>query len=191
MRALTVLGTLFILISAQAAAAPDDHPFPMRQAEADRKAAAAGRFEQFLLREVLDPNQEQYDTRFVELDVDFDTTTQTLVGSVKIRVTVVSGSISTLVLDFDAAMAVDAVALAATGWSRAGDLLTLNLDRSYNTAEDLTVQVNYSGAPDPAHGAFGFETAESKPLIWSLSEPFGARTWFPIKDTPSDKADSA
>ena len=191
MRALTIFGALIILVTAQAVAAPDDHPFPMRQAEADRKAAAADRFEQFLLRETLDPNQEQYDTRFVELDLDFDTTAQTLVGSVTIRVTVVNGSISTLVLDLDAALAVNAVGLAATGWSHAGDLLTLNLDRSYNTAEDLTVRVDYSGTPDPAHGAFGFETAESKPLIWSLSEPFGARTWFPIKDTPSDKVDSA
>ncbi len=191
MRALTIIGFLSILMSTQATAVPDDHPFPMRQAEADRKAAAADRFEQYLLREVLDPNQEQYDTRFVELDIDFDTTAQTLDGSVTISVTVISGSISTLVLDLDAALAVDAVALAATGWSRASDLLTLNLDRVYNTAEDLTVQVDYSGTPDPAHGAFGFDSAEGKPLIWSLSEPFGARTWFPIKDTPSDKADSA
>ena len=191
MRALGVLGSLFILMSVQATAAPDDQPFPMRQAEADRKAAAAERFEQALLHETLDPNQEQYDTRFVELDIDFDTTARMIDGSVTIRVTVVSGSISTLVLDFDAALAVDAVALAATGWSRAGDLLTLDLDRVYNTAEDLTVQVDYSGTPDSGHRAFGFDSAESKPLIWSLSEPFGARTWFPIKDTPSDKADSA
>ena len=71
MRALTLVGSLLLLMSAQAMAAPDDQPFPMRQAEADRKAAAAERFHQYLLRETLDPNQEQYDTRFVELDIDF------------------------------------------------------------------------------------------------------------------------
>jgi aminopeptidase N len=27
-------------------------------------------------------------------------------------------------------------------------------------------------------------------LIWSLSEPYGARTWWPCKDAPEDKADS-
>ncbi|MFI5371526.1 MAG: M1 family aminopeptidase, partial [Candidatus Eisenbacteria bacterium] len=28
------------------------------------------------------------------------------------------------------------------------------------------------------------------PLIWSLSEPYGARSWWPCKDAPEDKADS-
>tara|TARA_B000000441_G_scaffold131524_1_gene116228 strand:+ start:304 stop:753 length:450 start_codon:yes stop_codon:yes gene_type:complete len=27
--------------------------------------------------------------------------------------------------------------------------------------------------------------------IWTLSEPYGSRTWWPCKDDPSDKADSA
>lgn len=192
MRALTVLGSLFILLSATATAAPvDDHPHPMRQAEADRKAAAVERLQWSLLRETLDPNQEQYDTRFVELDLDFNTIGQSLVGSVMIRATVVGSAISTLVLDLDAALTVNTVGLAATGWSHSSDLLTLSLDRSYNPGEDISVLVEYSGTPDPAHGAFGFDSAEGKPLIWSLSEPYGARTWFPIKDTPSDKADSA
>ncbi len=40
-------------------------------------------------------------------------------------------------------------------------------------------------------GAFGFDTYSGQPMIWSLSEPFGARNWWPCKDIPADKADSA
>ena len=29
------------------------------------------------------------------------------------------------------------------------------------------------------------------PAIWTLSEPYGAKDWWPVKDTPADKADSA
>ena len=29
------------------------------------------------------------------------------------------------------------------------------------------------------------------PVIWSLSEPYGAPDWFPCQDTPADKADSS
>ena len=168
----------------------DDHPHPMRRAEAELKGRALQKA-RLMRRETLDPNQEAYDTRFIDLDIEFFTVTQSVDGAVEIRVTVTGTSISELVLDFDSALSVDATGLAATSASHVGDLLTLTLDRSYLQGEDLTVRVEYSGVPNEGEGAFGFESAEGKPLIWSLSEPYGARTWFPVKDTPSDKADSA
>lgn len=182
---------LLLLLSPALAAFEDDAPHPMRDAEARLKAARSQSFQEAALRETLDPNQEQYDTRYIDLDMTFDTVTQTVDGSIMIRVTVTGTPISTLVLDLDAALSVDGAGLAAIAWSQAGDLVTLTLDRTYDPGETLDVQVDWAGSPDEGHGAFGFDTADNKPLIWSLSEPFGARTWFPIKDTPSDKADSA
>ncbi|MBM3288507.1 MAG: M1 family metallopeptidase, partial [Candidatus Eisenbacteria bacterium] len=38
--------------------------------------------------------------------------------------------------------------------------------------------------------AFGWASHNGIPLIWSLSEPEGARDWWPCKDRPVDKADS-
>jgi hypothetical protein len=49
--------------------------------------------------------------------------------------------------------------------------------------------VTYSGNPTIS-GYFGFNTVNSRQLIWSLSEAYGARTWWPCKDAPEDKADS-
>ncbi|TPW17495.1 MAG: pepN, partial [bacterium] len=72
--------------------------------------------------------------------------------------------------------------------SRSLDVLTVNLDRSYANGETITVQVTYFGTP--AGGYFGFSTSGGQPMIWSLSEPFGARTWWPCKDYSDDKADS-
>jgi hypothetical protein len=180
-----------LLLAAPLLGAFDDHPHPMRKAEADRKAAAADALRSGAFRETLDPNQEQYDTRFLDLDIAFDTAQASVDGSIRIRVTVSGDAISTLVLDLDDALTVDGVGLAAVTHSHVGDLLTLTLDRAYTPGEDLEVQVDWSGVPNSNLGAFGFDTADGKPLIWSLSEPFGARTWFPVKDTPSDKADSA
>jgi hypothetical protein len=169
----------------------DDDPYPLRHAEAELKALAAEGVPGFAARETLDPNQEQYDTRYLDLDIAFDTIAQTVDGAILIRVTVTGSPISTLVLDLDSALTVDGASLSATGFSHVGDLLTLTLDRTYDPGETLEIQVEWSGSPNENEGAFGFDTADGKPLIWSLSEPFGARTWYPIKDTPSDKADSA
>ena len=47
--------------------------------------------------------------------------------------------------------------------------------------------------PSPAgtgFGSFEFSDHDGTAWAWSLSEPYGARDWWPCKDHPSDKADS-
>ena len=64
----------------------------------------------------------------------------------------------------------------------------MNLDRTYATGETVTVSVTYSG--NPAGESFGWDSHGGQPMIWTLSEPFGARDWWPCKDVNNDKADS-
>ena len=53
------------------------------------------------------------------------------------------------------------------------------------------MEVWYQGVPDPAgFGSFLFSAQNGIPWIWSLSEPYGARDWWPCKDNTIDKADS-
>jgi hypothetical protein len=94
-------------------------------------------------------------------------------------------------LDFYSNMVVDAATSAggATTFSRAGNILTLNLDRAYGNGETVDVTVTYHGNPTGA-GYFGIQTVNSRQILWSLSEAYGARTWWPCKDAPEDKADS-
>src|SRR6185436_12516473 len=77
----------------------------------------------------------------------------------------------------------------ATTFSRLGNILTVNLDRAYANGETVDVTVTYHGNPTAA-GYFGFQSVNGRQLIWSLSEAYGARTWWPCKDAPEDKADS-
>jgi aminopeptidase N len=118
-----------------------------------------------------------------------------LTGTVRTVATVVSGPIATFDLDLDNThMTVDAATSAAmpAAFTQGGGVLTLVLDRAYNTGETVDVTVRYHGRPGA--GAFGaafvFNTHNGKPFISSLSEPFDARTWWPCKDDASDKADS-
>jgi len=56
---------------------------------------------------------------------------------------------------------------------------------------NFTVRVFYSGVPNPS-GYFGASyvrsTHNSTPIIYTFSEPYGARKWWPCKDIPDDKA---
>ena len=136
-------------------------------------------------------NQQSYDVHYYDLDLTPNPTTKVLTGTVRMKASVVAGPLTTVDLDFYSNLTVDAVTsggVAAT-FSRSGNLLTVNLDRAYADGEMMDVVVSYHGAPSAA-GYFGFSTANGRNLIWSLSEPFGARSWWPCKDAPEDKADS-
>ncbi len=135
-------------------------------------------------------NQDQYDVHHYGLDLTLNSSSQNLIGSVTTTVEVTGTAISSLDLNLDAGMNVSAAtsAGAATTFSRSGGILTINLDRTYNQGETAVVSVNYNG--NPAGQAFGWSSAFGRPMTWTLSEPFGAREWWPCKDLNTDKADS-
>jgi hypothetical protein len=176
-------------------ATPDGEPGQVRD---ERDVApflaawkAAGLQRARLLAAPATANQQAYDVHYYDLDLTPNPATQVLTGTVRMKASVVSGPLSTADLDFYANLTVDAVTsggVAAT-FSRSSDLLTVNLDRVYGNGEMMDVVVSYHGAPSAA-GSFGFNVANGRNLVWSLSEPFGARSWWPCKDAPEDKADS-
>src|SRR3989339_550327 len=70
--------------------------------------------------------------------------------------------------------------------------LKINLEKEYAKGDLITVTIKYSGYPQSAgFGDFVFTAHSGQPIIWTLSEPYGARSWWPSKDTPADKADSS
>lgn len=52
------------------------------------------------------------------------------------------------------------------------------------------VEVTYSGAPPTANEAFVIGTHSGAPILWTLSEPYGAKDWWPCKQDLIDKIDS-
>jgi aminopeptidase N len=54
-----------------------------------------------------------------------------------------------------------------------------------------TLIINYSGIP-PVNGfeSFASETHNGTPVLWTLSEPYGARDWWPCKQDLNDKIDA-
>ena len=178
--------------SLQANEIESDGPMPLyRQQEADRKAAALHEWR--VSAKAPSTNQLQYDVRFYELDLTVDPSQSLVSGTVDVRATVLQEPLSSIELDMDSALTASAVRVngSSTSFSHLASLLNVDLDRDYQTGENLTVSIDYSGTPNASLGAFGFDTHNSQPMVWSLSEPYGARTWWPCKDSPSDKPDSA
>jgi hypothetical protein len=142
------------------------------------------------MRATATPNQQAYDVKWYDLDLAFTPGNSRVSGTVRVQAAVLSAPLTTLDLDLASNMTVDAVSSAGvtTGFTRLFDVLTVSLERSYAAGENVDVRVTYHGTP--VAGSFGFTVANGRQLIWSLSEPYGARTWWPCKDAPDDKADS-
>ena len=71
------------------------------------------------------------------------------------------------------------------------DVLTIHLSKTL-AIEDLdTISIFYHGIPSSTgFGSFQQTFHDAMPSIWTLSEPFGAKDWWPCKQQLEDKIDS-
>lgn len=54
-----------------------------------------------------------------------------------------------------------------------------------------SITIYYHGVPSSSgFGSFKQATHQGNPIIWTLSQPYGASDWWPCKNTLNDKADS-
>jgi hypothetical protein len=138
------------------------------------------------------PNQDKYDAEYYSLDLTMDPSTNTVSGTVGMVAEVTDGPLTTVDVDLYSDMTVSGVVGpgGALAYSHASDILTVTLDTPHSNGETFSFDITYSGTPSLAAGAFEFDTYGGEDMIWSLSEPFGARTWWPCKDYSHDKADS-
>jgi aminopeptidase N len=138
------------------------------------------------------PNQDKYDAQYYSIALDIDPSTNTVSGTVRMVAEVTQGPLSAVDVDLYSDMTVDSVVGSGgtLAYAHANDILTVTLDSSYGTGSSFYFDITYGGTPSTSAGAFEFDMYGGEDMIWSLSEPFGARTWWPCKDYPDDKADS-
>jgi aminopeptidase N len=141
------------------------------------------------------PGDEKIDVTYYKLNLNISYANQYLKGEATITLKAKT-AISTFFLDLRNILKVDSVKLASKKLTFVQDAskVTITLDKQYAENQVLSVIVYYQGKPATSgFGSFSFAThgVAQQPVVWSLSEPYGAPDWFPCKDTPSDKADSS
>jgi len=70
------------------------------------------------------------------------------------------------------------------------DELVITLPQTQNQGVLDSLTVTYSGNPiSSGFGSFEQTTHNGDPIIWTLSEPYGAKAWWPCKQDLNDKID--
>ena len=142
----------------------------------------------------LNQNQEKIDIKFYELNLDIDFNSSRLRGSVTVNGVIGNIYPDFIELDLYDNMTVDSILQNNIPilYLHENDILKIPIsDITLNDENLFSLTIFYQGTPDHC-GAGGFKFDEHQNIghVWTLSEAYCARSWWPCKDDPSDKADS-
>jgi len=135
-----------------------------------------------------------FDVTYYKLDLNIASQPNYLTGKVTVAGTCRQNNSQLLTLDLSNTMRVDLVLVngASNVFVQRSSSFEITLAQPYQSGEVLSVTIFYQGTPASSGlGSFTFNTHNGVPWIYSLSEPYGASDWWPCKNSPSDKADSA
>ncbi len=101
---------------------------------------------------------------------------------------------SQLEFDLRNGMNIDAVVIngVPTTVTQSGDIVTVDMPNGSSSFYDTIVMAYSGNVTASGFGSFGNtkQGTDSIPVLWTLSEPYGARDWMPCKMTLTDKIDS-
>ncbi len=137
---------------------------------------------------------ERFDVTYYKLDIRLTTSPNYLRGSVTMNAASRVNGLAAITLDLMSSMSIDSIRIGglAAAFLQHASSFDVTLDRTYNSGEMISINIFYEGIPGSSgFGSFEFSSHSATPWVWSLSEPYGAKDWWPCKDHPADKADSA
>lgn len=70
------------------------------------------------------------------------------------------------------------------------DELIITFQSAISQGSEATVTITYSGLPAFGDGSFAIDTHNGTPSLWTLSQPYGAKDWWPCKQDLNDKIDN-
>ena len=157
-----------------------------RMVEAEMKSASS------VQAFAVNPNTLNYDITYHELRFTVDPAVDFITGQVTSTFTALA-NMNTVTFDLTNELTVSSVTLGGsplTFVQNASNELVITLPSTLTTGNSATVVINYSGVPSNGEAAFTQTTHSGTPIIFTLSEPFGARDWWPCKQDLNDKIDS-
>jgi aminopeptidase N len=133
-----------------------------------------------------------YDLKYVRLELDTDPDVAIISGTVTSHFEAV-GAINQITFDLASNMNVSQVTqrgVPLTYINNGNDELVIDLPATQNNSVLDSLSVTYSGNPIASgFGSFAQTTHNNAGIIWTLSEPYGAKAWWPCKQDLNDKID--
>ena len=133
-----------------------------------------------------------FDVNYYRCRWDIDPAVRYIAGSVTVHYTITAPA-SSITLDMMNTLTADSVAQRTTNliFSQATNTIKIDFPAPAVMGAKDSITIYYRGVPaETGFGSFIQSSHAGVPIIWSLSEPYGARDWWPCKNGLDDKADS-
>lgn len=135
-----------------------------------------------------------YDVKWYRCFWVMDPAVRQISGNVTIYFKPLKPAFDSLVLDMNQALSADSVKYhnnKINSWNHVSDQLVTHFTNPLPQNLIDSITVFYHGVPpDDGFGTFEISTHNGTPVLWTLSEPYGASNWWPCKNGLTDKADS-
>jgi aminopeptidase N len=147
-------------------------------------------------RAPLSPNTGNYDVVYCQLDIDVDPNVFYIEGTATTRFYPLRDDVESIYFDFSSNLDVSEVRYGSASVNFEildGDELRIDFPDVLMQGNLEEIEIDYAGQPNSS-GFGSFETDKvcdgEVAAMWTLSEPYGAKHWWPCKQTLNDKYDS-
>ena len=138
------------------------------------------------------PNTANYDISYHKLEFTVNPAVYFISGKITTTYKALS-DMTSLIFDLSSTLTVSSVKRGVDNlaFTQTATELQIILPATQPSGTSETVEITYSGTPfNSGFGSFIQSMHGTSPIIWTLSEPFGAMNWWPCKQDLNDKVNS-
>ncbi len=136
---------------------------------------------------------DNYDLKYHRFNWYIDPALPQIYGSVYTVFEVKTPTLSQIQFDLTSALTAMDVYYHGSllSFSHFNDVISITLPATLTQGTIDSVEITYGGnPPSTGFGSFNYTTHAGVPVLWTLSEPYGASDWWPCKNSLHDKIDS-
>ena len=133
-----------------------------------------------------------YDVKYYRCEWEVDPAIRFITGKVTVYY-LISSATNSISFDLMSQLTADSVKQRNILLTKlhAANVLQVNFSSTVNAGTLDSLSIYYKGIPaNTGFGSFIQDQHAGVPVMWSLSEPYGSRDWWPCKNGLDDKADS-
>lgn len=134
-----------------------------------------------------------YDLVYQRLSFEVDPAVNYISGSALSEIKILKDNVAEIHFDLASALIVDSIHFGGKriNFQHTSDKIALTFPSLIQKNSQHQVEVFYHGSPpETGFGSFVVSKHNNIPILWTLSEPYGARDWWPCKESLTDKIDS-
>ncbi len=133
-----------------------------------------------------------YDQKYLRLEFEVDPAIKYIKGVITFYFEITNNT-STISFDMGTGINTDSVLYEGNKLqsTKNNNILTVQLPNELSSGTYDSLSIYYQGVPESdGFGSFTVSTHNNTPVMWTLSEPYGAKDWWVCKQSLNDKPDS-